>query len=241
MGWSEAAQVAQVIAVPVTALGIIVSLAIGIATLRELKAERLHRVRPILRFPNGGQVIPVELSDSSYLPGFEPQSALSLTRNRQKGNNRLDATALWGNLTNYGGGAAFDAKITFLYYRLFVANDCFVIDQMKRNDFPYAESFNTIPASPSHLPPGQSASFRRLPTPIVVDYERAIRRIDAVIVITYEDSFKLKHETRQAVRVFVDIERIQKGTMTMTFLEEVIGNTVDSSVFGSPETTPMSL
>jgi hypothetical protein len=70
MGWSEAAQVAQVIAVPVTALGIIVSLSIGIGTLRELKAERLHRVRPILRFPNGGQVIPVELSDSSYLPGL---------------------------------------------------------------------------------------------------------------------------------------------------------------------------
>lgn len=111
----------------------------------------------------------------------------------------------------------------------------------RANDFPYAESFNTIPASPSHLPPGQSASFRRLPTPIVVDYERAIRRIDAIIVITYEDSFKLKHETRQVVRVFVDIERIQKGTMTMTFLEEVIGNTMDSSVFGSPETTPMSL
>ena len=60
MGWSEAAQVAQVIAVPVTALGIIVSLSIGIGTLRELKAERLHRVRPILRFPNGGQVIPVD-------------------------------------------------------------------------------------------------------------------------------------------------------------------------------------
>jgi hypothetical protein len=112
---------------------------------------------------------------------------------------------------------------------------------MKRNDFPYAKSFNTIPASPSHLPPRQSAAFRRLPTPIVVDYERAIKRIDAVMVITYEDLFKIKHETHQAVRIFVDVEKIQKGTVTMTFLEEVIGNTVDYSVFGSPETTPMSL
>jgi len=98
MGWNEAAQVAQVIAVPITALGIIVSPAIGIRTLHELKVERLHRVRPILRFPNGGQMIPVELSDSSYLPGFAPPSALSLTSNRPKGNNRLDATGLLGRL-----------------------------------------------------------------------------------------------------------------------------------------------
>jgi hypothetical protein len=96
MGWGEAAQITQVIAVPVTALGIIVSLAIGIGTLRELKAERVHRVRPILRFPNGGQVVPVTLSDSSFLPGFEARSALSFTTNRPKGNNRLDATAMWG-------------------------------------------------------------------------------------------------------------------------------------------------
>jgi len=51
----------------------------------------------------------------------------------------------------------------------------------------------------------------------------------------------MRHQTRQTVRNFVDKERIQKGTITMTFLEEVIGNTVDSSVFGSPEITPMNL
>jgi hypothetical protein len=241
MGWGEAAQVAQVFAVPITAIGIIVSLTIGIGTLRELRAERLHRVRPILRFPNGGHVIPVELSDSNYLPGFDPRFVLSLTANRPKGNNRLDATSMWGQLTNYGSGAAFDTKIMFLYYRVFVFAECFVIDKMKREEFPYRVSSNTIPASPSHLPPGEAAVFRRLPTPIVVDYERTINRVDAVISIEYEDSFKLKHQTRQAVIIFTDNYRIQKGTISMTFLEEVIGDTVDSTVFGPPETTPMIL
>ena len=116
-----------------------------------------------------------------------------------------------------------------------------MIDEMKRNNFPYSASVNTIPASPSHVPPGQSAVFSRLPTPIVVDYERAISRIDTLILITYEDSFKLKHQTRQAARIFIDTERIQKGTITMTFLEEVVGGTVDSNVFGPPETTPISV
>jgi hypothetical protein len=241
MGWDEAAHVAQVFAVPVTAIGIIVSLTIGVATLRELKAERQHRVRPILRFPNGGQSVPVELSDSSFLPGFNPRFALSATSNRPKGNNRLDAKADWGNLTNYGSGAAFDAKIAFIYYRIFVAGDCFVLDKMKREEFPYSSNANTIPATPSHLPPREAASFRRLPTPIVVDYERAISRIDAVISIEYEDSFRMKHRTRQAVRIFVDKDEVQRGKITMTFLEEIVGGTVDSSVFGAPETTPIIL
>jgi hypothetical protein len=147
MGWGEAAQIAQVVAVPVTAIGIIVSLAIGIGTLRELRTERLHRVQPILRFPNGAQVIPVELSDSSFLLGINPNVALSMTTNRPKGSNRLDAKAMWGGLTNYGSGAAFNTKIVFICYRVFVAAGCFVIDKMKRDDFPYRPGINTVPAA----------------------------------------------------------------------------------------------
>ena len=162
MEWGEAAQVAQVFAVLITAVGIIVSLMIGIKTLRELRAERLHRMRPIFRFPNGGQRVPITLSDSNFLPGFDPKFALTVTANRPKGDNRLDATSSWGKLTNYGSGAAFDTRIRFLYYRIFVGNDCFVVDLMKRQDFPYAIRANEIPASPSHLPPGEAAIFRRL-------------------------------------------------------------------------------
>jgi hypothetical protein len=132
MTWGEAAQVAQVVAVPVTAIGIIVSLMIGIGTLRELRAERQHRVQPILRFPTGPQMLHVELKDSSYLPGLDPRVILPLTAQRPKGNNRLDTTSFWGNLTNYGSGAAFDVEITFVFYRVFIGSECFVIDENRR-------------------------------------------------------------------------------------------------------------
>jgi hypothetical protein len=241
MDWVEAAQIAQVFAVPVTTAGILVSLAIGITTLREMKAERVHRVRPLLRFDVGGRRIPVALSDSGYLLGIDPNFALKSTTRRPIGKNRLDATALWDGLKNYGQGTAFDVSITFLYYRVFISNDCFVIDEVKRDTFPYQSSVNIIPASPSHLPPGHSGHFMRLPTPIVVDYNRTINRMDGVVLIEYSDSFKTKYSTRQGVTIWTDLVNINKGEITITFHEELSDRRVDHTLFGLPETPPMLL
>jgi hypothetical protein len=199
MNWNEAAQIAQVFAVPITAIGILVSLAIGITTLREMKAERVHRVRQLLQFNQGGQSVPITFSDSSYLPGLNAHFALEHTKHRPKGKNRLDATVLWGGLTNYGQGTAFDVRITFIYYRVFISGDCFVIDDVKRDGFPYDAGVNTIPATPSHLPPGKAAEFMRLPTPLIVDYSRSISKLDSVALIEYGDSFKNKYKTYQGV------------------------------------------
>jgi hypothetical protein len=154
----------------------------------------------------------------------------------------MDADAMWGALTNYGAGAAFEAKITFRYYRVWIRGECFVVDARKTNTFPYMDPVNQIPASPSHIQPRESAKFLRLPTPIVVDYDRTISRSDSVVQIDYMDSFNLSHRTFQKLAVWTEPERIkQQQSITMTFGEEIIGAKVDSSVFGPPETAPMTL
>ena len=56
------AKIAQVLSVPVVACGVLVSLYIGLSTLRELRAERKYRIRPYCIFDMGGQQLPVTLT-----------------------------------------------------------------------------------------------------------------------------------------------------------------------------------
>jgi hypothetical protein len=71
----DVARLAQVIALPITASGVLVSLYIGISTLRELRAERKYRVRPFCIFKRGGFGVHVELEDKYGIPGIQPQLA----------------------------------------------------------------------------------------------------------------------------------------------------------------------
>lgn len=56
----------------VVGVGAIVSIWIGLASLREVRRERAQRVRPWLAFDHGGQFIRCENSSTNGLPGIEP-------------------------------------------------------------------------------------------------------------------------------------------------------------------------
>jgi len=77
------AKIAPAFLVPLTALGalitaggVLVSLFVGISTLREVRKGRQYSVRPFCLFAAGGQMIPIEFTDRHGIVGIEPNVAL---------------------------------------------------------------------------------------------------------------------------------------------------------------------
>jgi len=247
-GLEQFARVAPALLVPVTAVGVLVtaagiliSLYVGVSTLREVRRGRQLSIQPFCLFATGAQKIAVELSDANGIPGIDLAMASQLTKNKPAGENRVDVKNHWGRLRNYGLGPALNTRISVMSYRVFIDDQVFTIDDTKRKDFPYNERLNSIPASPSHLAVGQEAEFRRLPTPIVVDYKRRISRLDCVVKIIYEDVYANAYSKFQGLRVFCDqISDSSDPAIILTFLEEIDPANPDFSIFGPPQSGPVA-
>jgi hypothetical protein len=142
--FEQFAKIAPAFLVPVTALGVLitaagvlVSLYVGISTLREVRRGRQHSIQPYCLFGTGPQKVSVEFSDANGIPGIDISHAVRLTKDRPPGKNRVDTKHLWGKLRNYGLGPAINTRISLIPYRVFIATDVFVIDDTKRTEFPY--------------------------------------------------------------------------------------------------------
>ena len=148
----------------------------------------------------------------------------------------MDVKGQWGRLYNYGLGPAINTKISFISYRVCIGKDVFVIDESKQKDFPYRLRYNVVPAHPSHIAVGEQGTFVRLPTPIVVDYNRLIDRLDCIVKIECEDLYTNKHVRFQGLRIFTDhLSDTSNPRILFTFLEEVDPKNPDFSVFGPPD------
>jgi len=224
----------QIASTVVTATGVLASLYIGVANIFEIKRQREQAIEPFLLFDIGGHIVPVEYRDSSAIPGINPEHARQLTKGRPKGPNSMEAKTMWGTLRNHGQGAALDARITFHAYRVFTSFGCRVLDASERKAFPYSRGLNRIPSTPSNLSPAGKGEFRRLPTPLVVDYDRAIKRIDYVLQIECKDVLGNKHIQFQGLRLFCDKNEEVGDKITMTFIEE-LSSPATWIVFGQPE------
>lgn len=236
--WQLAAEVAQVLAVPATTAGVIISLWIGIGTLRELRNERMQRARPYLLFDGGGYRLPASLDDSGGIPGIDPGFAHKLTRSRPKGNNRLTIETLFDNLRNHGQGPAIGVSITYIPYRIFMGSECFVIDEAKRREPVYSRDYNSVGSMPDHISPGGTGRFGRIPTALVVDFDRRISQMDCIVEIACKDLFKNEFLAYQGLRIFVGTDPANaKPYVHMVFLDELDQNNPDWSCFGPPDST----
>jgi hypothetical protein len=126
----QLAKLAPAILVPITAIGVLVSLYIGISTLREVRFSRQQSIRPFCLFASGAQMVPVDLVDREGVPGIDFDFARGLTEGRPPGKNRAQ---FWGRLYNHGLGPAIGIEICFIPYRVFLGKDVFVIDEQKHN------------------------------------------------------------------------------------------------------------
>jgi hypothetical protein len=207
------ADIAQVI----IGLAAVVSIWIGVATLRETRRERRERVRPRLAFDHGGQVVRCNDLQSVGVPGMNPAYIVGLVGPAKRPVRRPKER--WGKLRNHGGGVALDVRVTFIAQEAQIGDETFQIDLAKLKTFPYQLDLNRLPASPTHIPPGEEAFFGRIPTPM---YEREGNRqvIKGVAVITCSDVLERGHVRFQKFRCAVSAEPGLYG-VTMTFSDEL--------------------
>lgn len=184
------ANVAQV-AIGVAAL---VSLIIGIATLRNTRREQRRAIQPRLAFDVGGQLVDCKVEQSQGLAGIDPGYAKKVLGGAQRTVRTPKST--WGGLGNHGGGVALDAEIQFFTGAVEVKDDVFKVSTSQLGEFPYDPALNSIPAGPSNIHPGKHGMFARIPMPMY-DYAGGRDSIEGVVVVSCEDILGRKHHAYQ--------------------------------------------
>ncbi|MFW6028352.1 MAG: hypothetical protein ACOC9Q_02375 [bacterium] len=239
MTWEQAAQMAQVVSTIILGIGIMVSLWIGIRTTREAQANRLQSVRPELYFDPGGQYVRCEEVARGGIPRLDGRKVQKILKDRPETAKRIDAEGQWGGLTNHGTGSALNSEITIITRAVHVKGERREISESDLRRFPFHPVLNCIPSMPANIPAERSGFFRRLPTPIVCDYDKKIEQLEAVCLITYQDVFENKYYRAQELKVIVDRSRDELAVI-MTFGSE-LKDDADSVKASIEQFTPCSL
>lgn len=203
--WETAAQVAQVVTTILTGIGVIVSIILGVRSLRAIHEDRIERARPYLLFLRGASLIPAEIGEVRGIPGININIALKLL-GANVGRLSFLPRGDWGRLHNYGNGAALEAKVTFLAHTVHMGSDQFQLDRKLLSKYPYDPHANEIPLTPSHMLPGTESHLFRIPTFYIADFDRRLDRVECVAVLRCKDITGRTYVTYQSTNFRVDTE-----------------------------------
>ena len=205
---SDWAQIAQIVVTIITSLGVVASLWLSRRALAEVQADRDLRHAPFLSFEEGGYRVAVDFERKGkaipginpsavarYFPNLSPTAESVRIAKVEKGDRSVRPA--YGALKNLGVGPALSANITWVPERVWIGSESFILDDAKRNEPLYCWELNTMPASPSHIPPGTTAQITRLPTFIEKDVEKKVTKVEGVLEIVCKDVFGRERAVRQ--------------------------------------------
>jgi hypothetical protein len=200
--------IAQIIAVIIAIIGVALSFWLSRQTLKEVQRDRVYNQRPFLIFEYGGHVIAIDFKKhqdgKTYNQPLWPKVGM--------GQGVYIPT--YGHLKNYGTGPAIDITITWVVDEVHIKGETLKIDNEKRKEAQYSESWNTNPLRTTHLFAGQETGMHLIPHFISADFERKIERADGYFLINYTDTFGHKYKTHQKFHVFTDYKQPEKGFHT---------------------------
>jgi len=228
---SEWSMLSQLLLTFITFLGIVFSLWLSRQTLKEVQIDRKLRQKPHLAFEPRGQIVYVEFSGGKAIPGVNinyvrkvlsnlPNDIKTIRLKEGLIDSERRAYPFYGCLKNYGLGPALATEVIWIPQKIWIGSESFSIDEKKLSEPIYSSGLNSMPALPEHILPEQQAELSRLPSFIVLDYEKKIKRVDGVLSIEYEDVFGEKHKTVQLFRVFTHYDN-EKPQITVTFSDIV--------------------
>lgn len=209
MTLNDWAFVASIITAIVTFVGVVGSLWVAIATLRDVQRDRVLRHRPYVAFEPGGCRYAVEfVAAGKRIPGIDPkyvekvfkelpENAESVRLKLAKAEDGEIAVPVVGRLKNYGSGPGFETTVVWIPQEIWFGNEKFILDSPKLSEPIYCPAFNTTPSFTRHLSPGDTSHLTRLPTFIEKDVDRKVSRVDGVVEIISCDVFKKRHIVRQ--------------------------------------------
>jgi hypothetical protein len=161
------------------------------------------------------------LKELTGIPGINPKVASAFLKQMPPGAKGWFPTKPWGRLSNHGNGAAVNAEIMVLAVKVHKAGEVFAVDKKKLLEFPYAPKLNRIPCSPSHVDPGKSCEFYRIPTPILADFTGQLSALECVVVIQCEDIYLNKYVAYQELRVWLT-PKGETADLVLTLGEELL-------------------
>jgi hypothetical protein len=193
--------VAQIITMVLTLIGLIISFWMSTRALKEVQHDRVINQRPFLLFDYGGHQARIELKKrddgkeyaSFYWPALETVGIHVPTV---------------GRLRNLGTGPAVAVKLQWIVEEISIKGEKFKIDDAKRKEPQYSLQFNQNPIMVSHLFPNQESGYHLLPRFISQDFSRKIEQAEGYLIISYQDTFNNKHRTLQKFYAFTDYEKL---------------------------------
>ena len=209
---------AQIASTLLSALGVGVSIALGIASLNNNRRDRLLKTQPNLAFSVGGQLIRAELRPLDGFPGVnqtDPE-VRDFLRLFPAGTRVIGLTGRFGQLLNYGQGTAYDVKIVFLPTSITKSGTEVSINAFRRQRPPYSADFNTILSTPSHIAPEQAGSFGILPGSVYLSDDQ-VSKISGSVDIECSDLNGKVMRWTQPTTFFVDVFGSGRLSVTVSF------------------------
>jgi hypothetical protein len=202
----------------VAAIGIMFSVSLGIASLKNSKRDRLLKVRPDLLFNIGGQVMDATISPLQSFPGKssdDPQVQI-FKKSLPADAKGLDLRDGFGQLFNHGQGSAFATTIWFEPQRITSGGQERWLTKSEQGAPPYTKDWNSIPAMPANVPTGESASFFILPISVYAAAPHT-SAISGRMRIECRDAEGNAAQWRQDATFFIDSANADKAAITVSF------------------------
>lgn len=200
------------------AIGIMVSVALGILSLNNNKRDRLLKIRPDLLFNIGGQAMDATISPLQSFPGksSDDPEVQTLRKSLPADATGLDLRDGFGQLFNHGQGSAVATTIWFEPRSVTSGGQVRWLARSEQVVPPYTQSWNSIPAMPANIPTGKSASFFILPISVYAAAPH-ITEIYGHMRIECRDAEGNSAQWSQDATFFIDRANATKATITISF------------------------
>jgi hypothetical protein len=182
---------------------------IALAALREAQVERRERFTPYLAFEGGGHQFPIKFVRIGLsVPGVDPDYAKnvlaflpndgeSVDLKPHKDSEGRDQLVEYGHLRNFGLGPALETLVTFVPEEITTDQDTHVLSPDEIKDARYSVELNKVPSLPEHIAAGDTAKLSRIPSFIVKDFEKRLRKVRGYFLINCKDVYGGPHSVKQ--------------------------------------------
>jgi hypothetical protein len=113
-----------------------------------------------------------------------------------------------------------------------IGRDTFQVDANKLSEPAYGRSLNSMPVNPRVIFPGASSELTRLPSFIVMDVDRKIKKVSGYFIISGVDLARAAYTTRQQFWMSTSC-RAEKPTVHVTFGDVEATGPGDSQTYAS--------
>lgn len=187
---------AQILLLMVTAIGVIISIILGINTIREQKEERRLSVRPRVVHKTGGIIIDLKIKNTKKKKPKKIENVNNYFQEHMV--NTLHF--VFGKICNYGLGCAYDIECIWKADKIIIDRKEIDITEDMLNRGPFNINFdcsNKTTVENIHLLPNECTELCNLPIFIGEDTYQKVEIAIGTLIIKFNDIYDENYITEQ--------------------------------------------